>query len=318
MPPQPRTMTEFSVEPLPFHPAQIWQWDGGYIAVGIDGEFLNLDSELKKSGEVRKPFPCPVQSTAIVGNEMIVTWVDHELMLARMASFGLDKGFEDGSDRGELRTRTSIDAAIHPAGVVWSHVLDAEPLALCSSDEQFVFILWKKGIYAMGIDKTEHWRMPEPRWKELERFPHGEVVISASIQGSLLHIWSRGAAHNVYKCENGEVVSSDMVECDGILNSVYSHEESHLLCFENGDVIWHRPETPQIHFKLKGPAQDAVWSVEHDAWHIAGWREEVLFSESKQQRHEFNEIPVQLVHYKGSTLILMNSGEFVESSFKTN
>jgi len=311
-------MTEFNVEPLPFHPAQIWQWDEGYVAVGIDGEFLQLDSKLQKIGQVRKPFPCPVQSTALLGKEMIVTWVDHELMLARMASFALDKGFEDGSDRGELRTRTTIDAAIHPAGVVWSHVLDAEPLALCSTDEQFVFILWKKGIYAMGIDKEEHWRMPEPRWKELERFPHGEVVISASIQGALLHVWSRGAAHNVYHWENGELVSSDMVECDGILHSVYSHEESHLLCFENGDVIWHRPESPQILLQLKGTVQHAMWSERHDAWHIAGWREEVLFSETVQQRNNFDEIPVQLVIYDDSTLILMNSGEFVESAFVSN
>ena len=115
MPPQPLAMTELSVEPLPFHPAQIWQWAEGYIAVGIDGEFLKLDSKLQKIGEVRKPFPCPLQSTALLGKELIVTWVDHELMLARMASFELDKGFEDGSDRGELRTRTSIDSAIHPS-----------------------------------------------------------------------------------------------------------------------------------------------------------------------------------------------------------
>ena len=110
-------------------------------------------------------------------------------------------------------------------------------------------------------------------------------------------------------------MSSDVVECDGILNSVYSHEESHLLCFENGDVIWQRPDTPQILLKLKGPVQHAIWSVKHDAWHIAGWREEVLFSESIQQRYDFDEIPVQLVTHKDLTLILMNSGEFVESSF---
>jgi hypothetical protein len=235
-----------------------------------------------------------------------------------MASFALEKGFEEGPDRGELRTRTSIDAAIHPAGVVWSHVLDAEPLVLCSTDEQFVFTLWKKGIYAMGTDQTEHWRMPEPRWEELERFPHGEVVISASIQGSLLHIWSRGAAHNVYQCENGELLSSDVVECDGILNSVYSHEEGHLLCFENGDVIWQRPDTPQILLKLKGSVQHAMWSKKHDAWHIAGWREEILFSESIQQRYDFDEIPVQLVAHRDLTLILMNNGEFIESSFENN
>ncbi len=309
-------MTELNVEPLPFHPAQIWQWDEGYIAVGIDGEFLKLDLKLQKSGEVTKPFPCSVQSSTLLGNKLIVTWVDHELMLARMASFSIEKEFVDGPDRGGLRTRTSIEAAVHPTGTSWSHVLDAEPLILCSNDEQFVFILWQKGIYAMGADAGEHWRKPEPKWEDLENLPHGEVVISASIQDSLLHVWSRGGAHNTYRCDNGEMVNSEIIECDGILNSVYSHGENHLLCFENGDVIWHRADTPQVYFKLKGPAQHAVWSVKHEAWHIAGWREEILFSESKKERQIFDEIPVQILKYNDLTLILMNDGSFIESFFK--
>ena len=308
-------MPELSVESLPFHPSQIWRWDEGYIAVGIDGEFLALDLQLKKTSEVTKPFPCSVQSSTLLGKNLIVTWVDHELMLARMASFALDKGFENGPERGELRTRTTIDAALHPAGSVWSHVLDAEPLVLCSNDEQFVFILWQKGIYAMGTDAGEHWRIQEPTWDRMKHLPHAEVVISASVKGTLLHVWSRGAGHNTYLRENGELVNSEVVEYDGILNSVYSHDENHLLCYESGDVIWHRAETPQKQFKLKGPVQHAVWSEQHEAWHIAGWREEVLVSDTNMQRHIFDDIPVQLVEYNDSTLVLMNSGEFISSSF---
>jgi len=308
-------MPELSVEPLPFHPSQIWRWDEGYIAVGIDGEFLALDLQLQKTSEVTKPFPCSLQSSTLLGKNLIVTWVDHELLLARMASFALDRGLENGPERGELRTRTTIDAALHPAGSVWSHVLDAEPLVLCSNDEQFAFILWQKGIYAMGTDAGEHWRIQEPTWDKMKHLPHAEVVISASFQGSLLHVWSRGAGHNTYLRENGELVHSEVVEYDGILNSVYSHDENHLLCYESGDVIWHRAETPQKHFKLKGPVQHAVWSEQHEAWHIAGWREEVLVSETKDQRHVFNDIPVQIVAYNDSTLVLMNSGEFISSNF---
>jgi len=309
-------MSEFSVKPLPFHPAHIWQWNEGYIAVGIDGEFLTLDLKLKPFGGVKKPFPCSVQSSTLLGDQLIVTWVEHELRLARMASFSLDKGFENGADRGELRTRTSIEAAIHPSGVVWSHVLDAEPLVLCSSEEQFVFILWQKGIYSMGIDAGEHWRKPEPEWTELQHLPHAEIIIAASIQDSTLHLWSRGSGHNTYRCEDGELLSSEIIVCDGILNSVYSHEENHLLCYENGDVVWYRTGAPQIHFTLNGPAQHAMWSREHDAWHIAGWREEVLFTETKPKRRAFDEIPVQILNSNNSTFILMNNGVFIESSFQ--
>ena len=80
-------MPDSKVEPLPFHPAQVLSWESGYIAVGIDGEFLALDMQMKKVGDVKKPFPCSAQKVTILDNQLIATWVDHELLLARMASF---------------------------------------------------------------------------------------------------------------------------------------------------------------------------------------------------------------------------------------
>ena len=185
---EPLPMPDAKVDPLPFHPAKILGWESGYVAIGIDGEFLALDLELKQIGELKKPFPCPAQHVTTVDDQLIATWVDHELMLARMASFDLAKPFANGPVRGDLRVRTSIDAALHPAQTIWSHVLDAEPLSLCSNDEQFVFILWKKGIYAMGKGTGEDWRKPEPSWPELEKLPHADVIVSASIQGTALHV----------------------------------------------------------------------------------------------------------------------------------
>ncbi len=309
-------MPELKVEPLPFHPAQILKWDEGYIAISIDGDFLQLDTDLQQISEMRKPFPCPVKHCVLLEKQLITTWVDHELMVARMGSFKLDDGFVTGPERGELRTRRYVDSAVHPSGAFWSHSLDAEPLVLCSNAKQFVFILWKKGIYSMGVDAGEHWRNPEPKWKDLERLPHAEVVISASIQGSTLHVWSRGSGHNQYNLENGQLLDSQILEFDGILNSVYSFEENHLLCYESGDVVWHRTDAPQVHLKLKGPVQHAIWSSQHDAWHIAGWREEVLLSETNKERHVIDDLPVQILNYNDSSLLLMNNGAFVESSFQ--
>lgn len=303
------------VNPLPFHPAQLLSWSSGYIAVGIDGEFLELDLKLQPKDKVKKPFPCSVQQATLLDNQLIATWVDHELMLARMASFELSNPFSNGPERGELRTRTSIDAALHPADATWSHVLDAEPLTLCSSDDQFVFILWKKGIYAMGKDTGEDWRKPEPSWPEIEKLPHAEVIISASIQGQVLHVWSKGGGHKTYQCKNGELLKSETIEHDGILESVYSNHDNHLLCYQSGHVLWHSPEGIQKSVKLSGPVQHALWNSDQASWHIGGWREEVQISLSEHHRSSLREIPVQIVQHGDSTLLLLNDGTFIHSEF---
>ena len=133
-----------------FHALTVIPHKNGHLAVGIDGEFQHLDASLSPTGEVRKPFPMGVRHTCTTNDVVVATWVDHELLMARMAAFECDMPLKEGVERGDLRTRTSIDAALHPAGSVWSHVLDAEPLALCGHPTGFAFVLYNKGIYAMG------------------------------------------------------------------------------------------------------------------------------------------------------------------------
>ena len=308
-------MAGSKIDSLPFHPAQLLPWDSGYVGIGIDGEFLALDVNLQKIDDVKKPFPCSAQLATVLDNQLIATWVDHELMLARMASFALSKPFDNGPERGELRTRTSIDAALHPAQTIWSHVLDAEPLSLCSNNEQFVFILWKKGIYAMGKGTGEDWRKPEPSWPELEKLPHAEAIISSSIQGQKLHVWSRGGGHQIYQCKTGELLLSEIIPYDGILDSVFSHNDNHLLCYQSGDVLWYNAEGIQKTVQLRGPVQHALWNSEQSAWHIAGWREEACLSQREHHSTPFREIPVQIVLHNSLTLLLLNDGSFLESSY---
>ncbi len=308
-------MAGSKIDSLPFYPAHLLSWNSGYVAIGIDGEFLALDLNLQKIDEVKKPFPCSAQQATILDNQLIATWVDHELLLARMASFALSKPFDNGPERGDLRTRTTIDAALHPAQTIWSHVLDAEPLTLCSNDEQFVFILWKKGIYAMGKGTGEDWRKPEPSWTELEKLPQAESIISSSIQGQQLHVWSRGSGHQIYQCKTGKQLLSEIIPYDGILESVFSHGENHLLCYQSGDVLWHNSEGIQKTVELNGPVQHALWNSKQSAWHIAGWREEVRISRQEHHSTPFQEIPVQIVLHKKATLLLLNDGSFVESAY---
>lgn len=307
-------MSVGKVNPLPFHPNQILRWDEGYVAIGVDGDFLYLDHNLVQKGEPKKPFPSSVKKAVIVEKRLIASWIEHELMVARIAGFDLGTEFVNGPERGDLRSRTTIAAALHPEGTAWSHVLDAEPLAMGANQTQFAFMLWKRGLYSMGIDAGEHWRTAEPGWKELEKLPHAEVTVEITFDDDKLHVWSRGGGRITYDSGSGRRLESILIPFEGILNSVYSSNGRHLLCFDSGDIVWFSNGEIQKSESLNGAVQHAVWNEKLERWHIAGWREECVWSMNEMKRSQLDEIPVQIVECADHTYVLMNNGHFVRST----
>ena len=94
---------------LGFTPKQVLPYFGGHIALGVDGELQKIDLEGNLVGQPKKPFPTPIKNAAIVDNMLIATWLDQELLLARMAAIDLNNEFEQGVNRGDLRIRKTID-----------------------------------------------------------------------------------------------------------------------------------------------------------------------------------------------------------------
>ena len=307
-------MSDATVQPLPFHPSQILQWTEGYVAIGVDGDFLLLDHKLNQKGEPKKPFPSSVKKAVVVQNRLIATWIEHELMVARIAGFELGTDFVNGPERGDLRTRTTIAAALHPAGTVWSHVLDAEPLALGSNDSQFAFMLWRKGLYAMGMDAGEHWRSAEPNWEELGKLPHAEVTTEITFERNSLKVWSRGSGVKTYDAESGKQIDSMTVPFEGILNSVFSNNGEYLLCYDGGDVVWFSNGEVKKIEHLNGAVQHAKWNEKLQHWHIAGWREECVLTLDSTQRAQLEEIPVQIIECMDHFYLVLNNGHFMRSS----
>ncbi len=307
-------MTGEVPDALSFHPSVIHHWDGGYIGIGIDGELVKLSSDLVVEGPVVKPFPTPIHSSTVLGEQLILTWVDHELLLARMSSIDLDSKLQNGPDRGELRTRREVNVALHPAGTVWSHVLDSEPLSLTSNNEFFTFVLWRKGIYCMGMDAGEHWRKEEPNWPELGRLPSAQTVVASALQNDELTVWSRGGGFASYDVKTGELRSAGVIGFQGILQQVYCTAKHQLLCYESGDVLWVEDGIHRVQQRFKGPVQHALWNEGKDGWNIAGWREEAMLTKDNCLQRTLDEIPVQVLEHKGKRLLVLNNGTFIESN----
>lgn len=308
-------MTDPLPPKVPFHALTIEKHEQGYMAIGIDGEFLRLNEQLEPIGEVRKPFPMSVRNTCITDGVFVGTWIDHELLMARMAAFDCTQPLLDGPEKGDLRTRTTIEAAHHPKGSTWSHVLDAEPLALCGNDDGFAFVLYKKGIYAMGHDAGEHWRVELPTWSELKKLPRANDVIAAHFQDKSLKVWSRGGGQRTYDAKTGDLISTGIFTYDGVLESVYLDQKQELLVYDNGGLVWRCDGEILAQGTLAGPVQHAIWSPEDHAWRIAGWREEVFLGAKGFERSVMDEIPVHIMAKDGATILLLNNGEWVPSVY---
>ena len=281
---------------LDFTPKQIIEWNEGFIAIGIDGELQKLDSNYVQINKPINPFPTPIRNSTIIESKMIVTWIDSELMLARMASFDLTQDFIQGVERSELRVRRTLDRAIHPAGNIWSHVLDAEPLAIDSRNSSFTFVLWRKGIYNMTKDAHEKWRSEEPSWNKLSKYPRAEETVNVIMNDDFVEIWSRGGGVNRYDHENGSLIEQKIIEIDGFLLNVYNHSKNYLLQLNDGYIALFDGENILLKAKLSGPISDAYWSENRQGWYISGWREIIFLSKNEYQRKELVELPVYYDH----------------------
>lgn len=277
---------------LEFTPKEILPWNEGYIAIGVDGELQKLDLDYTPLKKPTMPFPTPIRNATILGSKMVVTWIDSELMLARMAAFDLTQDFVQGVERSELRVRRAIDKAIHPAGNIWSHVLDAEPLAMDSQDSSFTFVLWKKGIYNMTMDALEKWRSEEPSWNKLAKYPRSQETVNVIMNDKYVEVWSRGGGLNRYDHENGSLVENIILDLDGFILDVYHDSNNYLLKLNDGFVALFDGEKIILKAKLSGPVSNVAWCESTDGWYISGWREIVFLSQNNFKRMELEEIPV--------------------------
>jgi len=294
---------------LPFTPSRILQLDDGYLVIGYDGELLLLDSNLVYTEKPVSPFPIAIGQSCIVGNNLIATWLDSELMLARMASIDLDDKFIEGPSRSDLRIQKSLATALHPAGNSWSRVLNSQPLALATDGQRIALVLWQSGIYCLNADSSEIWRSPPPVWSEVSNMPRSDETVSMDFHGSELHIWCAAGGRLVLDADDGTILRSEKVELDTVIENVYRDSKHELVCGNNGEAFHLSDNTLRLQTDITGPIQNAIWDSESDAWRISGWRKEVLLKDQPTIT-QFDEIPMHCLKIDGQWWNLFNDGSW--------
>jgi hypothetical protein len=264
---------------------------------------------LSYSDEPVNPFPISIEQACIIGNNLVATWLDAELMLARMASINLDNELFEGPSRADLRIQKSLATALHPAGNSWSRVLDSQPLALSTDGESIAFVLWKKGIYCLNADSSEKWRSPPPVWPEVSSMPRGDETVCMNFIGSEIHIWCAAGGRLVLNADDGTIIRTEVVKIDAVVENVYRESQHELICSNNGEAFHFTDCELRMQTDITGPIQNAIWDSASGAWRISGWRKEVLLLD-EPTICESSEIPVHCLKIDGQWWNLFNDGNW--------
>ena len=288
-------MGGLEMDSLEFTPKCVLPYQEGYIVVGVDGELQKLDKNYTPLLNHVKPFPTPIRDATISQNTLIATWLDPELLLARIAAIDLTNDLQQGVNRGDLRIKRTIGNAIHPHGNLWSHVLDAEPLALSSNEQSFTFILWKKGIYNLSVDEIENWRAPPAKWEQLEKLPRAnEPVALIDCKEGFVEVWSKGGGVKKHDVSNGKIINQTVIDLDGFVEKVFKHEDEYLIMLNDSRLVMMRKGNILVSAKISGPINDAKYHSKNKKWYIAGWRELIIIGEANHVRIGIDEIAVYI------------------------
>lgn len=283
------------------------------IAVGIDGELCRLDDEWNPIEEFARPFPAPIEHVIMIDDLLVATWIDRELLVARMGAIRCTQPFQEGAERGDVRKARLIQNAIQPAGVLWSHVLDAEPLGLERHDDGFIFILWNRGVYSFNSNGVEQWRAPPPEWPDLKKIPMSQESVEICVTNTSIEIWSRAGGCCRLSKEDGSLIGTGSFTLDGSLDKVVAIGPNRLLVLKDGHIYWYREGKLFCEASTSGPIQSVMFNEESNSWYLAGWREELELMENDFKRFENQEVVVQHVQSPGGLWVITNDGMIAHS-----
>ena len=310
---------------IPFPPMIIHTDSDPLVIVGVNGELCRVDKKtLEILEEHAKPFPSEITNSTICNQLFVGSWVESELQQARMAALSIDSGFVNGIDKSELRfseNDSSIDCSV--AGSEWSHVLDAAPLGIAAENDLICFTNYKRGIYCIDSNSNEVWRRDPLYWPNNDEIPHSDVIHTIAIgphphreKMKCIWVWSMTNCWATLDWSDGSIISQGAITTKGELDLVKCGGEGEwIIGLSSGEIIRLSGEELAEEAISGGPCHDAFFL--NGAWHIAGWREDILWSDDSVQRTARKELGVALYqHAVYGVVVLDNQGNW--SSFASS
>ena len=309
-------MDEGLPESVPFLPDRIIEHQNGVLITGMLGEFLWLNNDLIATASFSIPHPMRLRQGVVVDGHVIGTWLDRELMLACMGSIPVGTA-ENGDRRSDLRTAMGTSERHYPAGNQWAHALDAEPMAMATDGETVVFDLYHRGLYGIGANAEELWRMAPAEWSYPKKRPRNEETIALHIYDEECWLTSKGGRVQRRSVETGHLIEEHLLNhVEAPLEHHFKQNEQDLLCSTSGLVTWLEDMTLVAQLQLSGPVHSASWDERLQGWRVAGWREEIVISKDVVDRRPTKELPVHILPKGSGALVLFNDGSWENTAFE--
>lgn len=233
---------------------------------------------------IRFPFPGVITNAVLLGpHHLVSTWVEREISLARLAVLDLREPLQDGIELPELRVAMELNQIDnhHVEGAVWSHVLDAEPLALCVYEQDLIFCTHHRGLYRVTSNSDEVWRRKSITWESLVELPDGDVIVSLFPKNDAIWAFSLGGGWAEIDAADGSIRRRGTLQFKSSVNQVWPGDGNEwLFGLSHNRMAWWIPDEDHLQMEIvQGPIQDAIFSEGN--WLITGWRQDIVWNKSQ-------------------------------------
>ena len=307
-----------SIPDTPVPPRLLLENSERVVLIGTEGGICLLHNErLAAVDPVHSPFPGSITHAVLLDeNHLVATWVEREISLARLAKLDLRTPLKNGIELAELRVAVesgNVDHQ-HVSGADWSHILDAEPLALCTHENDIIFCTHFRGVYRVNSDSQEVWRQKPMTWSSLQTLPDGQVIVSMVASDDAIWGFSLGGGWVEMDAASGEIRRKGALQFKSSVKRVWKGDNGDwLFGLSQNRIAWWIPSMDSLLIEdVQGPVQDAL-SHQGD-WYITGWREDLIWAANdpnqieKEPRGEIgNRI---LLRDNDDMLVLDNRGQW--------
>jgi hypothetical protein len=289
-----------------FPPLKIDSGKNIHVVTGVSGELIKLNNDLEAIGNISKPFPSSIVSSAILGDKWIGAWVEGELRQARMAALNINDEWQDGVSKAELRN-SSRKSQLHPESNSWSQLLDTIPTALSEIGGNLCFSSSGKGIYKINSDCKEIWRAEIPKWWNDKKIENQDMIVGfVQTKEGLVSISQAGgvAIFDV----NGVLIQTKIINLPEIITGFTYDEKNGWFIKLNGKcfaTMRSIQEKPKIH-RTTGPIYHVI--SENGAWKWTGWRHDGMMNQGVITTKSRPDIGVGII----DNVVLTNNGKWDE------
>ena len=196
------------MQELGFNPTRVDKGDPVSVIIGSMGEILKVDLEGRAVGKISFPFPTQPSFGAVSSGRWIGAWVDRGLKKACMGAISLESESGDGRGRDFLRTWNNSASEVLPDSYLWTRNIEGEPMGVSSKSGKVTFGVLNTGIYMVDEDASEIWRVPYPRWPELQEFSNVDSIVDIVHTPEGITIWSESGGISLVSEHDGNTLMS--------------------------------------------------------------------------------------------------------------